>query len=185
MKKEKKLEASVFVPPRSEAERAKGALCNASALLHRALWGAYTPFAEPSKTEKRAEAARISADPKGELPTWGKERVQDMGRPGGKVPLPSVDSLIRGGVLPANQAFQTVLSRAGDTVNQEENTLLQAVSLSMADQTEAFTAGMEANLALQREILRAILGIRIGDETIARANERYCRKMAVMEGGDR
>ena len=56
-------------------------------------------------------------------------------------------------------------------------------AVELSDQRDAYVAGMEANLKIQQEILRAILGIQIGDETIAKANERYAHKMAVAEGG--
>ena len=52
----------------------------------------------------------------------------------------------------------------------------------MEDHTGAVLSGLEASVGVQREILEAVLGISIGDETIARAGERYYRKMA-MAGG--
>lgn len=44
-------------------------------------------------------------------------------------------------------------------------------------------AALDASLKVQQEILQAILSIRIGDEAIARAAERYERKIAVVQGG--
>lgn len=59
--------------------------------------------------------------------------------------------------------------------------LLATVQRAMEMQTAAI---MEA-VAVQQEILRAVQSIRIGDDVIAGAAERYEQKMAVVRGGRR
>ena len=44
-------------------------------------------------------------------------------------------------------------------------------------------AGFESCVAVQKDILEAVLGIRIGDDVISNAVNRYNRKMSVMNGG--
>ncbi len=101
-----------------------------------------------------------------------------------QTPIP-IPALARGAVLPANKPFLAVVGdqRAGVNVEAPLTTIQEAVALVMADQTEAVTAGMEANLALQQEILDAVRSIRIGDDLIAASGERYYRIKAVAEGG--
>ncbi len=43
--------------------------------------------------------------------------------------------------------------------------------------------GFEASVGVQREILEAVLGIRIGDDVIGNAIARYSRRQAVIQGG--
>jgi hypothetical protein len=52
----------------------------------------------------------------------------------------------------------------------------------MQDGIQSNLAGHEATVTVLRQILGAVLGIRIGDETIARAVNRYEEKMAVVRG---
>jgi hypothetical protein len=59
----------------------------------------------------------------------------------------------------------------------------EAVALVMRDQTDAILAGFTTSVEVQREILQAVLGIRIGDEVIAAAYDRYSTKLAVQRGG--
>lgn len=65
------------------------------------------------------------------------------------------------------------------TKQDNSQTLLAAV----LEATEKQTAAIMESVAVQREILRAVQEIRIGDDVIARAAERYERKMAVVRGG--
>ena len=53
----------------------------------------------------------------------------------------------------------------------------------MQDMNAGNMAGHEATVAVLQEILQAVLGIEIGDETIAKATSRYQQKLAVMRGG--
>lgn len=67
------------------------------------------------------------------------------------------------------------------TKQDNSQTLLAAV----LEATEKQTAAIMESVAVQQQILQAVLNIRIGDEAIARAVERYERKMAVVRGGRR
>ncbi len=171
MKKEIELETGVFVPPKKENQDIPGTLGSAREILRRVLLeaGSAPVRSDPAKTENGENA---SAEIPGETPLSREATAFSA------VSAP-VPGLVRGAVLPGNPVFRT----AGETGKTLQNTVLEQVSLELTDQREAVTAGMEATLKVQQEILRAILGIRIGDETIARANERYARKMAVAEGG--
>ena len=51
------------------------------------------------------------------------------------------------------------------------------------EQVAAILAGLSACLAVQKEILQAVLNIRIGDDAIGDAVRRYEEKMAVVNGG--
>lgn len=170
MKKEMELEAGVIVTLPEITKDIPGALKSAGEILHRVLMGtAFVPVnANPAKTEntenRPVETGIANGETAGEISAF----------PTVHSPIPGI---VRGEVVPLNGAF------AGEMSLSEENQVNQAFSLAMEDQTQAVNAGMEATLAIQQEILRAILGIRIGDETIARANARYARKMAIAEGG--
>ncbi len=97
---------------------------------------------------------------------------------------PKIPFLAQGAVLPANKPFLAMVGdqKHGTNIEAPLATISEAVALVMDDHTNALLTGLEASVGIQREILEAVLGIRIGDETIARASERYYRKMA-MAGG--
>ncbi|MBQ3000394.1 MAG: hypothetical protein IJD63_01455 [Oscillospiraceae bacterium] len=97
---------------------------------------------------------------------------------------PKIPFLAQGAVLPANKPFLAMVGdqRHGTNIEAPLSTIQEAVALVMDDRTNALLAGLEASVGIQREILEAVLGIRIGDEMIARAGERYYRKMAIAGG---
>ncbi len=101
------------------------------------------------------------------------------------VSIPSIPLLAQGAVLPANKPFMAMVGdqKHGTNIEAPLATIQEAVALVMEDQTAAMMAGFEASVGVQQEILQAVLGIRIGDDMIARAAERYQRKMAVVRGG--
>lgn len=101
------------------------------------------------------------------------------------VTAPQIPYLAQGAVLPANKPFMAVVGdqRHGTNIEAPLTTIQEAVALVMQDQTAALLAGFEASVGVQRQILEAVLGIHIGDETIAAAAQRYSRKMAVLTGG--
>jgi len=101
------------------------------------------------------------------------------------ISLPKIPALAQGAVLPANQPFLAVVGdqRHGTNVEAPLSTIQEAVALVMEEQTGAILAGFEASVQVQREILEAVLGIRIGDEVIARASRRFDSRQAVMMGG--
>lgn len=121
-----------------------------------------------------------------DVPDWvplvGGERLGFSLSP---VALPPIPMLARGAVLPANRPFMAMVGdqRHGTNIEAPLATIQEAVALVMEDQTAAMMAGFEASVGVQQEILQAVLGIRIGDDMIARAAERYQRKMAVVRGG--
>lgn len=92
----------------------------------------------------------------------------------------SVPAIAMGAVVP--YSVSTTAQNAGYADSQKEN-LRQIMSEVVDDHISAMMAGFEASLAAQKEILEAIYGIEIGDETIGRANSRYQKKQAVMKGG--
>jgi len=99
--------------------------------------------------------------------------------------LPPVPQLARGAVLPPNRPFLAVVGdqRTGVNVEAPLDTIRQAVSGETESQTAAIVAGLEASIGVQREILEAVQGIELGDETIGRAVSRYDRQNAIMNGG--
>lgn len=101
------------------------------------------------------------------------------------ITAPQIPYLAQGAVLPANKPFMAVVGdqRHGTNIEAPLTTIQEAVALVMQDQTQALLAGFEASVGVQRDILEAVLGIHIGDETIAAAAQRYSHKMAVMTGG--
>ena len=88
-----------------------------------------------------------------------------------QIPLPQIPAF-----LPANRHF---LAAAEGT---QPDTGLAALQQTLSDQTAAISAGLEAGLGVQREILEAVLGIRIGDDLIGQAVERYEEKMTIVRG---
>ncbi len=98
---------------------------------------------------------------------------------------PQIPYLAQGAVLPAGKPFLAMVGdqRHGTNIEAPLATIQEAVAQVMEGQTEAILAGFESSCAVQKEILEAVLGIRIGDSLIAQATDRYRRKMAVVHGG--
>ena len=101
------------------------------------------------------------------------------------VSAPQIPYLAKGAVLPANKPFLAMVGdqRHGTNVEAPLTTIQEAVAIVMEDQTQAILRGFEATVGIQREILEAVLGIRIGDDVLGRAVERYQRRMHIMQGG--
>lgn len=99
--------------------------------------------------------------------------------------LDHIPKLAQGAVIPPNREFLAVLGdqKHGTNIEAPLETIQEAVALVMEDMTGGMMAGFEATVAVLKEILEAIYGIEIGDEVIAKAVERYNRKMAVVKGG--
>lgn len=97
---------------------------------------------------------------------------------------PQIPYLAQGAVLPANRPFMAVVGdqRHGTNIEAPLATIEQAVAGVMHDSIQSNLAGHEATVQVLQQILGAVLGIRIGDETIARAVSRYEEKMAVVRG---
>ena len=96
----------------------------------------------------------------------------------------SIPYLAKGAVLPANQPFLAMVGdqRHGTNVEAPLATIQEAVATVMEDQTGAILQGFAASVSVQQEILEAVLGIRIGDDVLGQAVERYQQKMAVVRG---
>lgn len=102
-----------------------------------------------------------------------------------KFTAPQIPYLARGAVLPANKPFMAVVGdqRHGTNIEAPLATIQEAVAVVMEDMIASNMAGHEATVAVLRDILQAVLGISIGDDTIAAAVERHNRKMAMIWGG--
>jgi len=100
------------------------------------------------------------------------------------ITAPRIPCLAQGAVLPAGKPFLAMVGdqRHGTNIEAPLATIQEAVALVLQDQTDAIAAGLSASVGGQREILEAVLGIRIGDETIASAYDRYRSRAAVMKG---
>ena len=100
------------------------------------------------------------------------------------ISAPQIPLLAQGAVLPANKPFLAMVGdqRHGTNIEAPLTTIQEAVALVMEDQTQAILAGFNTSVAVQREILEAVLGIHIGDETIAAAYDRSRTRQAVMKG---
>ena len=116
------------------------------------------------------------------VPTYGGKRfglnLQTMSPP-------QIPYLAKGAVLPANKPFLAVVGdqRNGTNVEAPLATIQEAVAVTMKGQNDAIAAGFAASVAVQREILEAVLGIQLGDSVIGQAVSRYQQKLAVIQGG--
>jgi hypothetical protein len=101
------------------------------------------------------------------------------------VSAPQIPYLAKGAVLPANKPFMAMVGdqKHGTNIEAPLATIQEAVAMVMEDQTGAILRGFEASVGVQKEILEAVLGIRIGDEVLGRAVDRYHRRMAIIQGG--
>jgi len=110
------------------------------------------------------------------VPVFGGERIGFSLR---TVSAPQIPYLAQGAVLPANKPFLAVVGdqRSGTNIEAPLATIREAVALELQR-----SAGHGSTDALLREILQAILGIRIGDEQLSAACDRYNARLAVMKG---
>lgn len=101
------------------------------------------------------------------------------------VTAPKIPYLAKGAVLPAGKPFLAMVGdqRHGTNVEAPLSTIQEAVSLVMEEQTAAILRGFEVSVGVQKEILEAVLGIRIGDDVLGRAVSRYNRRIGAMQGG--
>ena len=95
-----------------------------------------------------------------------------------------VPALARGAVIPPNREFLAVLGdqRRGTNVEAPLATIQQAVAAVLQDGQDGALAALEQNTAVLRQILEAVYGIHIGDDTIGRAAARYSQRQAGMTG---
>ena len=100
------------------------------------------------------------------------------------VSVPKIPKLAQGAVLPANKPFLAVVGdqKHGTNIEAPLSTIEAAVAGVMADSVAGNMAGFNATVDVLQKILQAVLGIRLGDEAIGAAAERYNRRMAMMKG---
>ena len=98
---------------------------------------------------------------------------------------PKIPLLAQGAVLPANKPFLAMVGdqRHGTNVEAPLATIQEAVAQVMENQFSGMMAGFEASVAVQKQILQAVLGIEVGDAVIGQAANRYNRRMAIIKGG--
>ncbi len=118
------------------------------------------------------------------LPDWlpGGLGGKEFGLNIPTVPYTKIPYLAQGAVLPANKPFLAMVGdqRHGTNVEAPLSTIQEAVALVMDDHIAAMMAGFEAVVQAIQEQDSSVV---IGDDVIARATERYQRKMAVVRGG--
>lgn len=95
-----------------------------------------------------------------------------------------VPYLASGAVIPPNAPFMAVLGdqRHGTNVEAPLSTIQEAVAVVMADNIAAMMSGFGALLEESQYLRQAVASIRVGDDTIGQAYERYERKMAIVRG---
>lgn len=88
------------------------------------------------------------------------------------VSAPQIPYLAKGAVIPPNAPFAAVLGdqRHGNNIEAPEDLIRKIVREETAD-----GAGNEEIAELLRELIAAVSGIRVGDEVIGRAAQRYNR----------
>ena len=101
------------------------------------------------------------------------------------ITAPQIPYLAQGAVIPPNREFLAVLGdqSSGTNVEAPLATIQQAVAAVMQDMQDGELAALAQVAGILREILEAVYGIRIGDEQVALAVQRYQRRQAVMTGG--
>ena len=116
------------------------------------------------------------------VPSVGGQRYS-LGIP--TVTAPQIPYLAKGAVLPANKPFMAVVGdqKHGTNIEAPLAVIQQAVAATMDDYAAANLAGHSATVDALQQILEAVLGIELGDETIGRAAGRYNQKLAIMQGG--
>ncbi len=122
------------------------------------------------------------------LPNWGvlgNLAGQSYGIRLKTISAPQIPYLAKGAVLPANRPFLAMVGdqRHGTNIEAPLATIQEAVALVMDDMIASNMAGQEMIVGVLRQLLEAVMGIRVGDEVIGRAVQRYNRKMAVVKGG--
>ena len=102
----------------------------------------------------------------------------------GTVTAPQIPYLAQGAVIPPNREFLAVLGDQSHGTNVEAPlvTIQQAVASVVQDMMDGSIAATEQNTAVLRQILEAVLGIRIGDDAIGSAVSRYTTRQAIITG---
>ena len=101
------------------------------------------------------------------------------------ITAPQIPYLAQGAVIPPNREFLAVLGdqSSGTNVEAPLATIQQAVAAVMQDMQDGELAALQQVTETLRQILEAVYGIRVGDEVIGRAAERYRLQQAIIMGG--
>jgi len=100
---------------------------------------------------------------------------------------PQIPYLAQGAVLPANRPFLAVVGdqKHGTNVEAPLATIQQAVTVALDSRMGAMMEVFREMLSEQRATRQSVESIHIGDDMLARAVDRYNRKMAVVYGTGR
>lgn len=119
------------------------------------------------------------------LPDW----IPDLGGKSFGLNLPKVKALkipylAKGAVLPANKPFLAMVGdqKHGTNIEAPLTTIQEAVGRVLGDMVPAMVAGFEALLRENVALRQTVEGISVGDETLARAVNRYNAKMEIVRG---
>ncbi len=100
------------------------------------------------------------------------------------VKAPQIPYLAKGAVLPANKPFLAMVGdqKRGTNIEAPLATIQEAVAGVLGDMVPAMVAGFEALLKENVALRQTVQGISLGDETLARAVNRYNAKMEIVRG---
>ena len=100
------------------------------------------------------------------------------------ISAPQIPYLAQGAVIPPNREFLAVLGdqRSGTNVEAPLATIQQAVAAVMQDNLDGELVALEQIEKTLQQILKAVYGIHIGDDTIGRAAARYRQRQAGITG---
>lgn len=101
------------------------------------------------------------------------------------ISVPQIPYLAQGAVLPPNKPFMAVVGDQKSGVNVEAplSTIQEAVAQVMGGYSSDMVQCFEAVVNELQNLLNAVYGIRIGDDVIGRAAQRYQSHRFLMEGG--
>lgn len=101
-----------------------------------------------------------------------------------RISAPKIPYLAQGAVLPANKPFLAMVGdqHHGTNIEAPLATIQEALGLVMDDYMQGNMAGHAATVDVLRQLLGAVMGISIGDATIAAACDRHHQKMAIVNG---
>lgn len=167
-------------------ERITGTIQTAISGLQELVGGFVSGIVEAAQTALNALGQLGGTAGSGKVPSsyYGQSRTFSVmpSLPQGALQVPA---LARGAVIPPNREFLAVLGdqKHGTNVEAPLATIQQAVAETMQDMAEGEQAALNQVSALLREILGAVYGIRVGDEVIGRAAQRYQTRQSVITGG--
>lgn len=95
------------------------------------------------------------------------------------VPYRSIPRMARGGVIPPNKEFLAVFGdqRSGNNIETPEALMRQIVREESGD------SGIQTLVEQMDELIRTVMGIRVGDDVIGRSAARYIRRHGMSTNG--